>query len=160
MSICKLLRLYTAAGPLSTQRVAIVGFSQGGALALYTVASSKDTFGGVVAMSGYLPKAGDVVATAAARQTPVLLCHGDADDVVPVAEAKKTLKALKKRVRHASCEGGGEDDGVEGKGGFKATLRVYRRLQHNINDNAASDVVHFLRESVPPNPDDDDFENW
>lgn len=65
-------------------RIVVAGFSQGGAIALHTALRHPDRLAGVLALSTYLPL-GDALATeasAANRQTPILMCHGQYDPIL------------------------------------------------------------------------------
>jgi phospholipase/carboxylesterase len=70
---------------IPAHRIVLVGFSQGGAMSLYTGTRTTETLAGMVCLSGYL-LFNEVQLEAAHpnnRQTPVLICHGTHDDVVP-----------------------------------------------------------------------------
>lgn len=50
---------------------------------------------GLVGLSCFVPRVGELAATGATwSHTPVLLCHGEADNVIPPAEAERTQRAL------------------------------------------------------------------
>ena len=61
-------------GGIKHGRIVVGGFSQGGALALYTALQLDHTLAGVVSMSGYLPKPAEWKkgVTGAALKTPIL----------------------------------------------------------------------------------------
>jgi predicted esterase len=70
-------------------RIVVAGFSQGGAMALYTGLQLPHQLAGVLCMSGYLPLSepasgltGVFEPTASAIKTPVLMCHGKLDSMV------------------------------------------------------------------------------
>jgi phospholipase/carboxylesterase len=68
-----------------TERIAIAGFSQGGAMALHIATRHPEKFAGVIALSCYLPLAREL-ATArhdANQATPIFMAHGTQDPVVP-----------------------------------------------------------------------------
>ena len=75
------------------ERTAVVGFSQGTMMALHVGLRRKEAFAGIVGFSGRLlaPEklAGEIVA-----KPPVLLVHGDADQVVPVTSLSEAADAL------------------------------------------------------------------
>jgi lysophospholipase-2 len=81
-----------AAGSGDSARLVLAGFSQGGAMSLYTALRWPDAHlplpAGVLCMSGYLPlpdaHEAQLAAVGSGRvlQTPMLLCHGDADPMV------------------------------------------------------------------------------
>ena len=79
-------------------RIVLAGFSQGGAVALYTGLRYPERLAGLLAMSCYLPFAETLAAekSAANADVPILLCHGRSDPVVPIAmglEARDALRA-------------------------------------------------------------------
>jgi dienelactone hydrolase len=72
-------------------RTALIGFSLGGYLAL-SVASRDPRVKAVVEFCGGLPEelAGDCV-----QMPPTLILHGEADNIVPVAEARRVEQLMK-----------------------------------------------------------------
>ncbi len=65
----------------------LAGFSQGGAIALYTAMHLETPLVGVLALSTYLPLAfnAESEATANSRDTPIFMAHGTYDPIVPHA---------------------------------------------------------------------------
>lgn len=65
-------------------RIVVAGFSQGGAIALYTGLRHAERLAGVVALSTYLVRPGDLAAEASAanRDLPLFMAHGTVDPVV------------------------------------------------------------------------------
>jgi phospholipase/carboxylesterase len=78
---------------LSADRIVLAGFSQGGALALFTGLRQQQTLAGVIALSGYLPL-GDIVAKEKQGRPPVFMAHGIIDDVVPVNFGRNSRRKL------------------------------------------------------------------
>jgi phospholipase/carboxylesterase len=81
---------------VATHRIAIAGFSQGGAMALHIATRYPETFAGVIALSCYLPLSKDL-ATArnpANQTTPVFMAHGTQDPVVPYPLGDETHRLL------------------------------------------------------------------
>lgn len=81
---------------LSEDRLALVGFSQGTMTALHVGPRRARRLAGVVGYSGMLADAQAPAAEMATRP-PLLLIHGDADPMVPVAalgQAKAALEPL------------------------------------------------------------------
>lgn len=78
---------------LLPEQVMLFGFSQGTMMSLHVAPRREDPFAGIVAFSGRLlePEAleDDVVS-----RPPVLLVHGDADDVVPPQSLPQAAEAL------------------------------------------------------------------
>ena len=80
---------------LDTSRLALVGFSQGAMMALHVALRRPEPVAAVVGYSGALI-APERLADEAAARPPVLLIHGDADQVVPyqaLAAARQALEA-------------------------------------------------------------------
>lgn len=79
------------------QRIVIAGFSQGGAITLHTALRYPKTLGGVLALSTYLPLADKLAseACAANRTTPILMCHGEFDPVLPYALGENSCEILR-----------------------------------------------------------------
>jgi len=71
---------------IAPERIVLAGFSQGGAVSLFTAMRSARVFAGVLALSTYLPAAQLVnsTITASARNIPVWMAHGTQDEVVPM----------------------------------------------------------------------------
>jgi phospholipase/carboxylesterase len=83
-----------ASRQLGDARLALAGFSQGAATALYAGLRRQKPIAGIVAFSGAL--LGEGLGRDIRSKPPVLLVHGVADDVVPfqsMANAKATLAA-------------------------------------------------------------------
>ena len=80
---------------LQPKDVALIGFSQGSMMSLYTAPRRAEAIAGVVAISGAL-RGSDLLAGDIKSRPPICLIHGTADEVVPfasMAQAQETLKA-------------------------------------------------------------------
>jgi dipeptidyl aminopeptidase/acylaminoacyl peptidase len=77
---------------VDAQAIGLLGVSLGGFLAL-SVASQDQRVAAVVSLMGGMPR--EIMALTK-RMPPVLLLHGEADPVVPVAEAYEVEKLLKR----------------------------------------------------------------
>ncbi len=92
-----LIEAEIAAG-IPSDKIILAGFSQGGVIATYLGPRFHQPLGGIMALSTYLC-AGDRLASeanSANAHTPILMAHGEHDDVVPMAlglHAKATLEA-------------------------------------------------------------------
>jgi phospholipase/carboxylesterase len=75
------------------EQVVLFGFSQGTIMALHVAARREDEVAGVVAISGrlLLPES---LADEAVSRPPILLIHGDQDDVVPPESLPQAAEAL------------------------------------------------------------------
>jgi len=81
---------------LAEDRLALVGFSQGTMMALHVAPRRARQLAGVIGYSGMLADETGLTAELRARP-PVLLVHGDADNVLPISafhQAKSALQAL------------------------------------------------------------------
>jgi len=78
---------------LTPDRLALVGFSQGSMMSMHVAPRRADPVAGIVAFSGRLMMP-DLLASEAVSRPPILLIHGDADDVVPFEEMKNAADAL------------------------------------------------------------------
>jgi phospholipase/carboxylesterase len=100
---------------IDSERIVLAGFSQGGAMVLYTGTRLVMPLAGIMALSCYLPLAGELAATHSAGSvaTPVFMAHGRQDPVLPHeagVRAREALKAAGYRVQwhsydmpHAVC---------------------------------------------------------
>ena len=75
------------------EQVVLFGFSQGTMMALHVAPRREDAVAGIVAFSGRL-LAPESLAEEARVRPPVLLIHGDADDVVPPQSLPAAAEAL------------------------------------------------------------------
>lgn len=74
----------------------LMGFSQGGVMALEAGLNYKGNIAAVVSMSGYMPDPWATLTKAQAPfETPILLIHGTQDDVVPVEGSRHAAESLK-----------------------------------------------------------------
>jgi len=71
---------------IPSERIVVVGFSQGGAMALHVGLRWTERLAGVVVLSAYLVMSETLAAeqSPANSTTPMLFCHGSQDPVVPV----------------------------------------------------------------------------
>lgn len=110
-------------GPAQT---ALVGFSQGTMMSLHVGPRRASALAGIVGFSGRLADAGPDAAPLRSAP-PVLLVHGDADEVIPVEaihETRAALAALGLPVRWHVCQGLGhgiDPDGLRLAAGFLTT---------------------------------------
>jgi len=75
----------------------LAGFSQGGAIALYAGLTFGQKLGGILALSTYLPIVNLFEKNHAEinLNTPILICHGDHDSILPLGMAEESYKILK-----------------------------------------------------------------
>ena len=81
---------------MPSERIVLAGFSQGGAIALYTGLRHSERLAGIMALSTYLiapDKLADE-ASAANRGVPIFMAHGTADPVVHFQWAEASKRKL------------------------------------------------------------------
>jgi phospholipase/carboxylesterase len=93
--ISGLIRNENARG-IDSSRIALAGFSQGGAMALYVGTRHPEQLAGIIALSCYLPLASQLGAERSTQNqsTPVFMAHGTQDPVVPYALGEDSRQLL------------------------------------------------------------------
>ncbi|MTE23575.1 alpha/beta hydrolase [Microbacterium sp. ZXX196] len=115
----------------SAPAVVLVGFSQGGAVALQAMRLAPERFDAVVNLSGYAA-GGDLPGDAALaeRRPPVFWGRGSADEVIPAAAIAHTTDWLP---GHSELVG-----------------RIYPGLAHAVSAAELDDLAVFLRGRLAP----------
>jgi phospholipase/carboxylesterase len=82
---------------IPANRVVLAGFSQGGAVSLYTALRLSEKLAGVMALSCYLPVESTFGAERAPANdaTPIFMAHGQADATLPMAMGSSSRNFLK-----------------------------------------------------------------
>jgi phospholipase/carboxylesterase len=121
---------------IPSERIVLVGFSQGGAMALHTGLRWTQTLAGIVVLSAYLVL-GDRVAEEtdpANANTPLLVCHGSEDPVVPIWLGK----AAYEQIAALSPE--------------RPTQWFDYPMGHAVCPEELAEIARFLHGRVPPLP--------
>ncbi len=81
-----------------TTRIVLAGFSQGGAVSLYTMTRLADKLAGVMALSCYLPRESTFAAERrpANDATPIFMAHGQGDTTVPMMLGMRSRDYLRR----------------------------------------------------------------
>jgi phospholipase/carboxylesterase len=111
------------------EQVALFGFSQGTMMALHVAPRREDEVAGIVAFSGRLLSP-ETLKDEARVRPPVLLVHGDADDVVPPASLPAAAEALQ--------EAGWQD----------VFAHVMKGTAHGIAPDGLSVALAFMRDKL------------
>ena len=138
-SVCKVRAIIQAEIALGvpSNRIALAGFSQGGAMSLYTGLQLPLDMkpAGVLVMSGYLPGASKFTITPGLEDVPVMHCHGTADPVVIYGHAERTR-------RH-----------VTEKGVKSYIVRAFDGVGHTVSPEIMQTALNFLTEILPNKPE-------
>jgi len=115
---------------IPSERIIIGGFSQGGATALYTTLTSPHKFGGVLALSTWLPLherfPEQMEKSTGKFETQILQCHGDSDQLVPQSWSQMSVKLMQSL-------------------GFKhVNYKVYRGLDHSSCEEEMDEIATFI----------------
>jgi phospholipase/carboxylesterase len=96
VAITDLIARETARG-IAPDRIVLGGFSQGGAMALFTGLRHPEALAGLLVLSAYelLPDRRDEHSAANAG-TPILFCHGRHDPLVPMFAGKAASEAVRR----------------------------------------------------------------
>ena len=119
---------------LPSQRIALMGFSQGACLACEFVAQHPRQYGALIAFTGGLigPAAAQRDYEGSLQGTPVFLGSGDPDPHVPIERVLETQDAFERM-------------------GAKVELRRYPGLPHTVNDDELQAARMYLaRLAAPP----------
>ncbi len=113
-----------------TKNIILGGFSQGAVIALTTGLGYPERLAGVIALSGYLPNAAEVLENRnqANQIMPVFLAHGTEDQIVPFSLGQATAAALEKQR-------------------VPVTWRSYR-MSHSVCAEEISDITQWLTKQI------------
>jgi len=109
---------------LKADKAVLAGFSQGTMMSLYTGPRYKEAFAGILGYSGALVWEPETNASEL-QAMPIMLIHGDDDDVVPPSaykEAKKKLESV----------------------GYEVDGDITEGLGHSIDESGIRDGIAFL----------------
>jgi phospholipase/carboxylesterase len=114
------------------ERIVLAGFSQGGAMALFTALRWPERLGGIVALSCYLPLAESLAAEAhpANAAAPVFMAHGTMDPIVPTALGEGARDLLRSR-------------------GYDVEWHEYA-MPHSVCAEEVGDLRAWLLQALPP----------
>jgi len=123
---------------IKPSRIVLGGFSQGGAMSLFTGITSKEKLGAIFGLSCYMPFSNKIQEhlpeSFPNRQTPVFMAHGDADQVVKFDMGSKSADFLK---------------GL----GVSVDFRTYPGMGHSADPGEIQDLQNFLERVIPAEED-------
>lgn len=117
-----------AAEGLEADRMVLVGFSQGTMMSLHVAPRRDQAVAGVVGFSGRLLQP-EALAAEAKVHPPVLLLHGDEDQMVPFADMALAEKALR-------------------EAGFDVATHVMHGTGHGISPDGLSSALGFILDEL------------
>jgi len=119
------------ASGIPPSRIAIAGFSQGGAVALFTGLQYSHTLAGVLCLSGYLAAEERFILAPEAVNTPVAHFHGSDDQTVQIKWARGSQAHLREL-------------------GIRTyELKEYSPLGHSASQQEIADVLAWLQARLP-----------
>nr|KAF6382787.1 lysophospholipase 2 [Pipistrellus kuhlii] len=120
---------------IPANRIVLGGFSQGGALSLYTALTCPHPLAGIVALSCWLPlhRAFPQAANGNAKDLAILQCHGELDPMVPVRFGALTAEKLRTVVTPARVQ-----------------FKTYPGVMHGSCPQEMAAVKEFLEKLLPP----------
>lgn len=113
---------------LNPDRLILFGFSQGTMMSLHVAPRRADEIAGIVGFSGRLMQP-EALTTEALSKPPVVLIHGNADDVVPFEEMQLAGEALQ-------------------GAGFEVYGHVMQGTAHGIAPDGLSIALAFIRDKL------------
>uniref|UniRef100_A0A8C9TJP8 Acyl-protein thioesterase 1 n=1 Tax=Scleropages formosus TaxID=113540 RepID=A0A8C9TJP8_SCLFO len=116
---------------IPSHRIVLGGFSQGGALSLYTALTMHQKLAGVMALSCWLPLRMSVIISN--KDVHILQCHGEADPLVPLVFGCLTVEKLKSFVDPANVQ-----------------FKTYPRMPHSSCPQEMMDIKQFIEKQLPP----------
>ena len=116
---------------IEPNRIIVGGFSQGGAVAVYSALTSEMRLGGILMLSSYLPLASKFPeAIKMDKQTPLFQCHGDTDIVIHLKIGQLSPERLKAWLPNSK-------------------FRLYKELGHSSCLEEMQDVQKWISEMLP-----------
>lgn len=115
---------------ISPKKIVIGGFSQGAAIAeVMSLLCKEHLLAGFLGLSGFLPitETLEKKQSMVNRNTPVLLCHGTYDEIVPPAESLHAKEFMEKVAGRTSVD-----------------LKTYKGLAHSADDEEIADIIAFF----------------
>jgi phospholipase/carboxylesterase len=117
---------------IPSERIVLAGFSQGGAMALFTALREPERLAGVLALSTYVPLATTLQDEAhrANATVPIFMAHGTLDPIVPMALGEGARDLLRSR-------------------GYEVDWHTYP-MPHSVSAEEVADVREWLLRALPP----------
>jgi len=118
---------------IATDRIVLAGFSQGGAIALFSALRYPQKLAGVMVLSSYMPLSSSLAVekSDANRDIPIFLAHGSDDPVVPVDLAYRTRSQLEQQ-------------------DYTLNWHEYAGMAHSVSVQEIYDIAEWLQQTLAP----------
>ncbi|RZC35627.1 lysophospholipase-like protein 1, partial [Asbolus verrucosus] len=113
-------------------KIVVGGFSMGGALALHTAYRFVPGLAGVFTLSSFLNNESAVYNNIVATETPLFMCHGDRDTLVPLSWGETTFTKLTNL-------------------GVKGEFKPLKNTMHELKKNELESLLEWITKILPPN---------
>lgn len=115
---------------IAANKIMLIGFSQGGVIAYHLGTRFEQSLAGIVGLSTYMcePQSLTEQKHEANQDTPILVCHGVQDEVVPMGLGKVAFSTLQNN-------------------GFQASWKEYL-MQHNVCLPEIEDIAKFISKQL------------
>ncbi|RAL65922.1 hypothetical protein DID88_005584 [Monilinia fructigena] len=119
---------------IPSNRIVIGGFSQGGAMSIFSGITCPSKLGGIFGLSCYLllhNKLREYAEKGFNKQTKIWMGHGDCDPLVKPEWGRKTAEILREE-------------------GYDVELSMYPGLEHSADLSEIDDLEKYLNNRIPP----------
>ncbi len=115
---------------IEAKHIILAGFSQGGAIALFTALTQSIKFAGVMVLSAYLPVSEDKLLEISKQSIdlPIFMAHGEFDDIVKMEYAVISRDILQRQ-------------------GFRPSWHSYK-MAHSLNQQEIRDISNWLQQHL------------
>lgn len=115
---------------IPAHKIMLIGFSQGGVIAYYLGMRFEQSLAGIVGLSTYMCEPHSLAEQKhdANQQTPILVCHGLQDEVVPISLGQLAYTTMQNN-------------------GFQASWKEYV-MQHNVCLPEINDIAKFISKQL------------
>ena len=110
---------------MPARRIALFGFSQGGMVALQAACNAEHAWLAAVGVATRFVEPRDLRDCASGRKTPVMMIHGEEDEIVPFQQGFETASMLREK-------------------GYNLAWRARAGLGHAIDETALQSACDFL----------------
>ncbi|PID74406.1 MAG: carboxylesterase [Desulfobacterales bacterium] len=117
---------------IASENIALIGFSQGGAVAYHLALADERSFAGLLALSTYFATAAHIPCRREDQSSlPIEIHHGEFDSIVPIELAFEAIRLLSER-------------------GYQPTFREYP-MEHAICPEQIADISGWLQSTFSLN---------